>query len=303
MITTPGYWQMTPGGIHVPPGVRSPIPPSPPEEWRKKIEREIEKDIQPLRCPGLAPVAWREYQELMPTGAILHRRVLRGPASTLRDALGFWRLDEASGTRADSSSNANGLADTNSTGQATGPSGLGTVNAASFNGGTQYLSASDISAYDLTALAGCSFSFWLYRAGSGTYRIPISKNTGTVATSDWSWEDDGTKYTWYFLNSIHAGGNKQYTVAPTNSTWENYIITFSGNQNTQGTLTIYKNGGSSQTAIGGYGCNHTATAITIGQWSGHKYDYPWSGRVAFFGFWGRVITSTEIAALQTTSPY
>lgn len=98
-------WQPS-TGIWTPPLSRSPAPPlSPPAERRRREEEEIRRQIVPFRCPGLAPAAWRECEQKVMPAIIQHRRTLKqagtaGPS--IQAPTGFWRLEEASGDRADS---------------------------------------------------------------------------------------------------------------------------------------------------------------------------------------------------------
>jgi len=70
---------------------------------------------------------------------------------------GVWHLDESSGSRSDSTSNGNTLADTNTVGSQTGKIGTATNYV---NGNSEYLSIADASATGLEITGDITFSFW-----------------------------------------------------------------------------------------------------------------------------------------------
>ena len=80
---------------------------------------------------------------------------------TLNDGLvAYWKLDEESGTRVDSTGNGNDLTDNNSVGYA-----IGKINSAAVFDGTNYLSASLIS----QTLSAATISFW-FKGGAQTFQ-------------------------------------------------------------------------------------------------------------------------------------
>ena len=70
--------------MYVPPVIGPvPIPPSPPAQRRIDWEREYDRQERPLRCPGVAPMAWRGYEQMKasPVGIMQHRQPLKPMAS------------------------------------------------------------------------------------------------------------------------------------------------------------------------------------------------------------------------------
>ena len=203
-----------------------------------------------------------------------------GSSSLLTDLVGYWKLHETSGVRADSTSSGNDLSDNNGVGCVAGKIG----NAANFDG-TNYLNTADLSG----VMDGQSFTvaFWA--------KFDPSAQSGTPGLVN-SWSGGGA-YNLRFVPSgntlnLYLGGSGEIlAAAPTDGTWHHYVVRrdhASGNNDfwIDGVLATSGNSGS----IGSW-----TRGIRIG-----RADDALVGAIDETGLWKRALTSDEIAALYNT---
>lgn len=212
-------------------------------------------------------------------------------ASSLTNGLiGFWKLEETSGTRIDNVGG-NNLSDTNAVGSAAGKVG----NAASFNGTNKYLSTPDnpslstgdvdftISAWVyINSLPTTSFQDYvtkwdaysnkreyllIYYYSAQRFGFVVSKdgiNTGTVVLA--SSPKPPQTGVWYFLVAWHDSVNN--------------------------TINIQVNNGTPSKTLYSAGVFDSTAPFTIGK----RYSGPtayMNGKIDAVGFWKRVLTSAE----------
>lgn len=164
---------------------------------------------------------------------------------------GVWHLEEASGTRADSTANANNLADNNTVTQGTGKIG----NGADFeSSNTEYLSITDASQTGLDITSDFSFSSWLSiesSLGVGVEaHIGNKKNIG-VDNGGWfsRYRNSGGTYQFTMTLYTSAGANDAFTLNYTLTPGTLYHFAFTWDSSTS-TARFFINGvqqGSDQT--------------------------------------------------------
>jgi hypothetical protein len=218
------------------------------------------------------------------TNAMVHSRSRRpGPIdnvlgnSLLLGLIGFWTMDEASGTRSD----ANGTNHLAAAGTVT--SAAGKINdAAVFASGANHLS---VGGSLLPAVAPRSISLWVYptdvAAERGCASGGTSYNSGTPL---WiiRYRASGTGP----FSVFHGGAARNGTTVPVVNTWYHVVYTFDGssavtlwvNGTQEGTFTVADTNGSTHIYFG-----NTFNAMI--------------GRIDEAGAWNRVLTSMEITRL------
>ncbi len=211
------------------------------------------------------------------------------PSSLLTDLVAYWQLDEASGNRSDSHSNAITLGDTNTVSSTTG---IISALAADFeNGNNEYLDAADSATLSLGSDTSFTLSAWVkLESVVGSTRAVIGKRNGTLAedtellvgatTSETILFRVGndTTYveltdtnvmatgTWYFVVCWHDGPNDTVNIQFNNGTVTSTAWTggtFDGSGNFQ---------------IGTIAASTTAD---------------WDGLIEGVGYWKRVLTADE----------
>lgn len=222
------------------------------------------------------------------------------PAYSLSDSLiAYWKLDEASGTRLDELNGCGGsgcdLTDNNTVTQ--NPGKLN--NAAQFtSANTEYLSRSDHA--DLSA-GDIDFTIiqWVYLDSKGAVQHFVFKGSNTggsqyeYRTRYASGSDrfvfglaDGTSGTDCAANSFGS---------PDNGTWYFIVAWYDATANT---ANIQVNNGTVDSCSWSTGSNDSANAFNIGR-AGAGGGYM-NGRIDGVGWWKRVLTSGERAALYNS---
>lgn len=214
-----------------------------------------------------------------------------GASPLLTDLVAFYKLEEASGTRADEVGSAD-LTDNNTVTQAAGKFG----NAGQFtSANTEWLSSTDVA---LTT-GGGSFSVmaWIYLDSTGVFQDAVSKGT---------FGDNGSNFNEYrlFINDLNKAafhlfnGGDQYPVgnndtAVTADAWHLLIGTYDA---ATGVLQIWLD------AIDGY----TVTSIPIPNTNSNPFQVGrgvnfsagyFNGRIDSVGFWTRALTGTDVGLL------
>lgn len=191
----------------------------------------------------------------------------------------FWKLGEASGSRADSSGNSRTLTDNNSVGQATGKVG----NAAQFNAASsRYLSAADA--------AWCSFgneSFtvagWIYLDSAGAEAAVLGKNT------EWRC----TVTTGRRPRLVLPSTSLSYSAALSLSTW--YFVVWQYDAAAD-LIRIGVNNGTPETAADSTGATDGTNELRVGRQGSAYFD----GRIDALGIWRRVLSAAEITQLYNS---
>ncbi len=211
--------------------------------------------------------------------------------SLLTNLISYWKLDEASGNRADSVGS-NTLVDTN-----TVLAGTGKINnAADFEAAnTEYFTLADNASISIGNI-DFTFSMWV-NMESGGFRTLINKEiasgerefvlwydtTGAVATNRLFWRvSDGL--------GAHSGDVVADTIgALSTGTWYFIVVWHDA---TADTVNIQVNNGAVDSASYTFGGADTAGAF----WMGNQVAAAtrlWDGMIDEVGFWKRTLTATE----------
>lgn len=199
--------------------------------------------------------------------------------SLLTNLVSYWKLDESSGTRADSHGS-NDVAPTSAVGSTTGKIGL----AATFSAKSSYLSRSSTTALSTRPM---SVSFWLRISTLSIYDGPIGATNGVLWTQGWGV---------YWIGTTMYAFAGQWDVTPASvavaspSSWNHVAVTWENG----GVVRIYLNGVEGTAGATGSGAlnAHAFTIGTIGD-----LGYATRGDIDEVGIWGRVLTSDEIVEL------
>lgn len=206
--------------------------------------------------------------------------------SLLTSLVSYWKLDEASGNRADSQGS-NTLTDTNGVSSATGKIG----NAASFN----VASSQNLGIADNTDLStgdiDFTFSLWVKFTTTSQYQFILSKDNTTTQREYGFYFDVGvTKIAFYVFDS--GGTIKQLNLTtlgtPANGTWYHLVGWHDSVNNIVGAVA---NGGAADTVSYSNGVKDSTAAFRIGANEGGSFYL--NGLVDEVGFWKRVLTSQE----------
>ena len=209
------------------------------------------------------------------------------PSSGLLTNLqGYWTLDEASGTRADSSGNGNSLTDVNTVTQAAGK----LTNAAQFTSANR----ERLTINDNTSLSMGDIDFtlccWVY--------FDSLNEQGLVV----KWNGTGDEYTIYYNGGMNRiafgvdGGGGLVQVAadalgtPSTATW--YFVC-AWHDSVANTINIQVNNGTINTVSHSAGVQDSNGVFRLGEISGNYLN----GRLDGVGVWKRVLTQSERAYL------
>jgi hypothetical protein len=241
-----------------------------------------------LLCCVTVPAA---AQHISP-GPIMRTIAAAGGASTLNtDLIAYWKLDEASGTRADSETTgtAQDLTDNNTVTSTTGKIG----NAAQFvTANSEYLSRTDSADMSVGDI-GFTIAAWVYLdtlVGTGDARHVASKSGGS---SDEYWisaaETGGVNKFFFVVNT--AGGAKvvSHNTTLSATTWYFVVAWHDPDANTVN-ITFNTETPASATTSG------SAPTDSNGQFQLGRYgggSAYWNGRIDEVGFWKKVLTSDE----------
>lgn len=230
-------------------------------------------------------------------------------SAALTDSLqAYWDMEETSGTRYDSTANNNDLTDNNTVGYGTGKVG---TNAAFFvRANSEYLSITDASqtGLDVATDDDFSISFWYKATAWNTanqYQI-AGKDGGDGNRSyymNFTYWDGGGGATWNACIGASSNGFNATTncdwwklgITPSAGTWYHFVLTFNN-----GVTTCYVNGSACAGNIGDYaptGVYDSTAAFTMGYTAGTSYI---DGYIDEFGFWSRVLTSSEASELYNS---
>jgi hypothetical protein len=211
---------------------------------------------------------------------------------------GYWKLDETTGTRADSSGNNNNLTDNNSVGYGSGADAK-LVNSANFvAASSQYLSITDAAQTGLGMQdSSYSASFWVKPAASGT--TYIMGQWGSVS-GDRAWNiamvvDGGTPNITLYNNANVT--SRQLNTAITTGVWYHFVVVYNY---ATATASLYKNGafvGSGSLSANSHDSTAAFTLGAVFDTSGQYCD----GYLDEVGVWNRVLSANEIAELYNAN--
>lgn len=214
------------------------------------------------------------------------------PSSLLNGIVAYWKLDEASGTRADSVGSSS-LASTNNVGQAVGIVG----SAAQFTAASsQKLSIADNAALS-TGTTDFTFAGWFYLDA-----LPGS-NAGLIVKDDIGSNREYdlvltnlNQVQWFVFDSSSGNANVSISTALTVATWVFLVVWYDTSDKK---VRIQKNNGSTTTSAGALtnGPKDAAAAFQLG--ARNNTDY-YSGRMDEIGFWKRLLTSAEKTTLYNS---
>lgn len=197
----------------------------------------------------------------------------------------YWKLDEASGNRADSVGS-NPMTDTGTTGNVAGVVG----NAVNVNGGASYLSA----ASNATLQTG-DISFWVdgwfYCTSTSTYPTVLGKEGATREFSIWV-DKDTNKLAFSVFRPTNNAKTLESTQTLSLNTWTYFAAWHNAVTDTM-YLQINGNAAASMATTGALQAAGT-DAFKIGA-SGDGLTR-WPGRIDEVGFWKRVPDTAEITA-------
>lgn len=226
---------------------------------------------------------------------------LQGSAvsSLLTSSIAYWKLDEGSGTRVDSTGRGNdlNLASASAPGNTTGKVGsaLTLVSASS-----QYVGIAD-NADMSTGDIDFTFAYWA-KASSLGISIVASK-----------WNDDLTQAEyllgvlssrWSFYVSRNGDGSSGATAAvantfgaPSTGTWY-FIVCW--HDSIANTLNICVNNGTVDSVSYSLGVFDSTAGFKLGAYRSGGANGNWSGEIDEFGFWKRVLTAGERTSLYNS---
>jgi hypothetical protein len=240
--------------------------------------------------------------QVISSGPIMRTIAAAGGASTLNtDLISYWKLDEASGSRADSepTGTAQNLTDNNTVTSATGK-----INdAAHFVvANSEYLNRVD-SADLSTGQIDFTVAAWVKLNTKGANRTIVSKyNPGGNGefilrynnTADrWSVQIFDNSSLIQTLNATTAG-------SPSTGTWYLIIFRHDSTGASAGTIYLSVNGGTEDSAGStGWTVRDTTAEFIIGAY--YISNQPWDGDIDEVGFWKKLLSSDERAELYNSS--
>jgi hypothetical protein len=211
-----------------------------------------------------------------------------GPADTVNDSFlqAYWRLDEASGTRADTKGS-NNLTDSGATGNTSGV----ISNAANFAGSTA-LYCLDNASLSIGS-TDWSFSVWFKLTNISGVNGIAGKGQGL----EWALWVNGTTLNYTHANGGGANGNIAWGTAVAANTLYHVIIDYD-NTNLIKTMTV--NGGTPVTGVFNIQASDSTSAFVIGSGTSTASSWNVIGFIDEVLFTKRLLTSTEKSALYNS---
>jgi hypothetical protein len=222
-----------------------------------------------------------------------------GPSSLLTDLVAYWKLDEASGTRVDSTESGLDLTDNNTVTQAAGKVG----NAGQFTAAnSEYLSRANEAAID-PGDTTFYVAMWVYRDAAGSYHMLATRY---AAGGDATYElriSNANLLQWnVYAGAATTRGSKAHSSAIGAAAWTFVEAYHDAAANEIG---VAINGGAWQTAATSGALAQSNVPLRIGARSDGFYM---NGRIDEVGIWSRIPTAGERATLYnggagTTHPF
>lgn len=199
--------------------------------------------------------------------------------------VGYWKLDEGSGVRADQIGG-NNFSSVNGVSSALGVK----AGAAQFvKADGTYLTAPD--SPELSMGPGVSFtvSAWVYHIAGGSGAGIVTKATGTGSqTAEYAlWLDTGSRVAFYLADGTNHTVLNSAAISP--DTWHFVVASYDAVTNQ---MAISIDNGTPDTATNTTGSYDSVAALQIGTWS-TTAAHVFTGRVDEVGIWKRVLTSQE----------
>lgn len=232
----------------------------------------------PLWDAGLvkAPVA---------AGTMLASEAPPEESPLLTDLVSHWKMDEASGTRADSHG-ANDLTDHNTVTQAEGKLGSAGQFTRANNEWLSCADAADLSGGD----RDFTFACWVWLDGKTNLITIVDKNDGT----DWEYTlyyNNSTDRLRWFCDGPSASVDRSANVfgSPPTGQW---IFIVAWHDSTNNVIGIQINNGTANTSAFDGGVRDTTGMFTVG-----NDGSSWDGRIDSLSRWNRLLTADEKTAL------
>ena len=207
-----------------------------------------------------------------------------------KDLVGYWPLDEASGTRRDLSGNELTLTDNNTVTGTDGPSRKLPLASQFTVANSEYLSRADETKLRAAA-TGLTLAIWVKHdgafPGAGGYQNPIAKtDAGAAREYEVQWNGDNNRFIFITTEDGSTLKTAGFPLAPTADAYHLLVAWWSGTQ-----LFAQQDGGvvtsgSATTSI--YG---STNALLLGSNTGTSQFWP--GGMAGFGKWDRALTAQE----------
>lgn len=215
--------------------------------------------------------------------------------SPLRKGLvGYWSLEETSGTRYDRSSSGNHLTSNNSVGQAAGK----VANCATFvRTSSQLLSKTGNSSFPTNSVTIASWVKLTTFPANATYPALACK-WGAVTNRQYSLYLDGDADRFAFTVATNTAGGTHTVVAttfglPSTNSW---IFVAAWYNAASSTINIKVNNGTTDTSAS----VNPVTISTADFELGRQLTYYLDGNLDEVGLWNRVLTSTELTSLYNS---
>jgi len=210
----------------------------------------------------------------------------RSESPLLTGLHGYWKLDEASGTRVDSSGNGNDLSPTNAPGNAAGKIG----NSALFVAASSQKVSRASNASLVTGNIDFTVAFWAYVTNTGTTGCLVSKGDAS-SFSNIEYECYFSASSGGFLFRVSHGSNFITAVHPTIITANTWYYVVCHNDITLDQIGIrINNGADTVVSMAGFTIPSSTAPFSIGARAiGDAAD----ARVDEVGLWKRLFTAQE----------
>jgi len=213
--------------------------------------------------------------------------------NTLNNGLVFYyKMDEASGNRADSGPNGLTLTDNNTVASAAGI----ITNSASYNpASSESLTHTDDPLYD-PGDTDFTFVLWVYPDFTGFSRVVFGK--------------DGASNKEYYIRHLGGGNNLSFGVSGNGTTYttiggsiplssaNTWYFVAAFHSSVSNTINIRINGSVPNSTAHTTGCIAGNAELSVGLDA--DISNPWSGRIDEFGMWSRVLTTAELDYLYAS---
>jgi hypothetical protein len=210
--------------------------------------------------------------------------------------VGYWKLDELSGTTAaDSSGNNHPGTYTGVTLNQSGP--IPSSNqAVSFPGPTSYVTVLDNSSIDITN-TGLSISLWVYPTSNTNYQGMVAKGNGTGGGYPYLFAlNSGTLNPSLYMTGINGTWANSMTTPLTLNAWNHVTVTYDG----VSSLKYYLNGSPAGSYTVGAGpILNTNRPLEIGTMIDN--GYPFHGKLDEVAIFNRELTSTDVSSIYNSS--
>jgi hypothetical protein len=224
-----------------------------------------------------------------PAVIIVHgpRTASAASSTLLTDLISYWKMDEASGTRADSvTGSANDLTDNNTVASTTGKiSNAGSYVAAN----SEYLSRASNSSLQCGDI-DFTFSCWIYSTAWATASL-VTKDDDAASSRDYTVDISTNVPRFYINGSVFVSG-------PASLSDSNWYFIVAWHDAAANTVNIQVNNGTVQSTGTSGEVPHTSSAqFRIGAREYASFPDYFTGIIDEVGFWKRVLTADERTAL------